>query len=223
MGVPSSCTIVALESHRCDSRTQPMHRYLPGVLLVQVVTLAIFWVSLDVGLNQMLLQAGLPSLLIAFVTALWFASIGRADAERATARLRVDHARDREKLQVAAERTKAKVREQAHKEIRKQERRVSRRANFKVGLAFTGATIAGVLMLLTELLTLGLMTITTAGGAMGGYLLRWRQARVAPIKLPETQAAPMPRIPSSITSEQPSQPDPIMPRQPAADAEMDTK
>jgi hypothetical protein len=184
-----------------------MHRYLPGILIVQIVTLSIFWVSLDASLvdspKTLLLQAGVPALLIALVTALWFASIARADAERMTAKLRVNHARDREKLQVNAERTKAKLREQAHKEIRKQERRVSRRANFKVGLAFTAATVAGVLMLLTEMLTLGLMTITTAGGAMGGYLLRWRQARSDTVNpaAPEAGGEPMPRIPFTIAGQ----------------------
>jgi hypothetical protein len=43
-------------------------------------------------------------------------------------------------------------------------------------MAVTGL---GVLMLATHMLTLGLLTITTAGGAMGGYLLRWRQSRQA--------------------------------------------
>ena len=31
-------------------------------------------------------------------------------------------------------------------------------------------------MLLTEFLTLGIMTLTTAGGALGGYLYRGRKA-----------------------------------------------
>ncbi|NND92476.1 MAG: hypothetical protein HKN42_16575, partial [Granulosicoccus sp.] len=34
-------------------------------------------------------------------------------------------------------------------------------------------------LLATNLMTLGLLTITTAGGAMGGYLFRWRQSRQA--------------------------------------------
>ena len=155
-----------------------MHRYLPGILLVQIVTLAIFWVNLDATGQTLWLQAGFPSALIAVVTALWLASIGRADAERASVKLRLDHARDREKLQLDAERSKAKVLERSFKEMRKQERRVSRRANVKVGLAFIGVTAAGVLLLITELFTLGLMTITTASGAMGGYLLRMRQSRI---------------------------------------------
>ncbi|MEE9321434.1 MAG: hypothetical protein V3U76_13370 [Granulosicoccus sp.] len=163
-----------------------MLRYLPGIFLIQAVTLAVFWVNLDADPTTLLLRAGVPALLIATVSALWFSSIGKVDAERSQARLRLEHARDREKLQLDAERSKAKVLKQAQRESIKQERKVSRRANVKVGLAFMGVTAAGVLMLLTELLTLGLLTITTAGGAMGGYLLRWRQASRADKILPGT-------------------------------------
>jgi len=163
-----------------------MFRYLPGIFLIQAVTLAVFWVNLDVDSTTLLLRAGVPALLIATVSALWFSSIGKVDAERSHARLRLEHARDREKLQLDAERSKAKVLKQAQRDSIKQERRVSRRANMKVGLAFMGMTAAGVLMLLTEMLTLGLLTITTAGGAMGGYLLRWRQASRTATELPES-------------------------------------
>ncbi len=77
------------------------------------------------------------------------------------------------------------------------ERSISRRANLKVGLAFMAVSGLGVLMLVTNMLTLGLLTITTAGGALGGYLLRWRQSRLALDRLSEALPdidSPGPRV-----------------------------
>ena len=156
-----------------------MHRYLPGILLLQVVTVALGWGSFSLGGAgwwwQWLLSAGL----LALVTALWFASIERARGRAAVDALRLHHAKEREKLKVTVERDKARVQEDASRQIRREGRRGARRANLKVALAFGVTTLAGVLLLITELFTLGFMTITTAVGAMGGYLVRWRQSRSA--------------------------------------------
>lgn len=176
-----------------------MLRYLPGIVLVQLVTLALFWVNRSGTVEEILLRAGLPALFIACVTALWLSTIGRMESERRHSKLREEHFTERERLNRKIEQVRSETMQQAsadkakiidrahsererlvkqtHKEIIKQERRVSRRANMKVGLAFMAITGLGVIMLITELLTLGLLTITTAGGAMGGYLLRWRQTR----------------------------------------------
>jgi ABC-type multidrug transport system fused ATPase/permease subunit len=178
-----------------------MFRYLPGILLVQLVTLALFWVNREATVEDLLLRAGLPALIIAFVTALWLSTLGRMEAERRNAELRENHASEREKLNRKIERTRSEVLQQAsadkaqmqerahaereslvrktHKQLMQQERSISRRANVKVGLAFMGVTGLGVLMLITEMMTLGLLTITTAGGALGGYVFRWRQSRGA--------------------------------------------
>lgn len=153
-----------------------MHRYLPGIFLVQVVTAVLLWVNLDANPKDMAIQFGVPALLITLVTGLWFASIARADAERATAKIRLQHAKDREQLNVKAEKSKARIIEKTQKEIRKQEKRIGRKASLKVGLAFFATTIAGVLMLITELFTFGLMTIMTTMGGLGGYLMRARQS-----------------------------------------------
>jgi len=153
-----------------------MLRYLPGILLVQVVTAVLLWVSLGAAPREMAIQFGIPALLVCLVTGLWFASIARSDAERLNAKIRLEHAREREKLHVDAEKSKAKILEKSHKEIRKQEKRIGRIASLKVGLAFVGAIVAGLIMLITELFTFGLMTIMTTAGGLGGYLVRARQS-----------------------------------------------
>ncbi|WP_157736216.1 hypothetical protein [Granulosicoccus antarcticus] len=178
-----------------------MFRYLPGIVLVQVVTLALFWVNLGATTEDLLLRAGLPAAIIACVTALWLSTLARMDAERGTTQLRDEHATERERLNREIERTRSEVMQQAsadkaqlqerahvererlvkqtHKQLLQRERSISRSANLKVGLAFMAVSSLGVLMLVTNMLTLGILTISTAGGALGGYLLRWRQSRLA--------------------------------------------
>ena len=156
-----------------------MHRYLPGILLAQIVTLVLFWVNLAVDSPARWVNVVLPAGLITVLTAFWFASIARADAERFASRLRAEHARDREKLQLDAERSQAEIREQAQHAITREHRRIGRRANAKVGLAFAGAAAAGLVLLITEMMMLGMLTISTTGGAIGGYILRLRQQRRA--------------------------------------------
>lgn len=167
-----------------------MFRYLPGILLIQMVTLALFWASAGADLPTVLLQAVLPAVLVAIPTALWFANVGRLGAERTIADVKFAHAREAEGIRLTAERDRASAREEAQKTLFRQERSVHRKANLKVGLAFAAACGVGVLMVLIELMTLGLLTITTAGGALGGYLLRWRQSlrgklSYKPVQAPE--------------------------------------
>lgn len=194
-----------------------MLRYLPGIVLVQLVALTLFWVNREGTLTNILLRAALPSALIAGVTALWFSALARMQSQQQITALTEKHHEEREALNRVIERTrsdamqeasadKARIVERAsqereklvrktHQELMRQERRTSRRANIKVGMAFMSMTALGVIMLITELLTLGLLTITTAGGAMGGYLFRWRQTRKL-AELPEV----MPRMVDSENS-----------------------
>ena len=179
-----------------------MIRYFSGVVLLQIVTLALFWASLGSEFDEILIRSVLPAALIALVTGFWFSSIARSDGERLRADMIERHAAEKEKLLQTAEKSRTDIlnkanvdresivvqasteREQllrqAHKDLLRHEKSVSRRANFKVGLAFAATTAAGVLLLITELLTLGLLTITSAGGALGGYLFRWKQTRDLP-------------------------------------------
>ncbi len=96
-------------------------------------------------------------------------------------RLRENHAKERETIRVNAERAKARVVKQAHQETMQEVRRTSTQANIKVGLAFAGAAGLGGLLLLTQFMTLGLLTLTTAGGALGGYVMRIRQEKGKPL------------------------------------------
>jgi len=155
-----------------------MLRFIPAIVLVQLFSITLYGVLTETAPGwhpAMLLKLGLPLLMVSVIAALWFDSIGRHRASHTIAKLKETHARDREKLQVKTEQEKHRIIKESHKEISRQSRRVSNRANLKVGLAFLGTALAGLVMIVTELVTFGMMTIVTAGGALGGYLTRVKQ------------------------------------------------
>ena len=47
------------------------------------------------------------------------------------------------------------------------------------GAGFIGIVAAGSLMIFSQLITLGLLTLAVGGGALGGYLMRVRQEVVS--------------------------------------------
>ncbi len=155
-----------------------MHRFLPGILLIQIICVVILWINIlpQVELNiELALKIAIPLVLLAISTAFWFDAIAKNRAAHLITRLKDQHAREREKLQVKTEREKTRVLKDAHKEIQREQRRVNNKANRKVGVAFFAAAGAGVVMLITELITFGMMTLMTAGGALSGYFYRGRK------------------------------------------------
>ena len=153
-----------------------MQRFLPGIILLQLVTVALT-LLLPVNENW---KSGLPLLISVLVCGLfvsfWFAAIARNKVQSEVSKTRESFVEEREKIQVSAERAKTRVVEKAQKQIASEARRTHGKANFKVGAAFAATIGAGMLFIAIELLTFGLMTLTTAGGAMGGYLVRARKA-----------------------------------------------
>lgn len=187
-----------------------MIRYLPGIVLVQLVTLALLWVNRNSNPIDLITSVALPAILLSVVIALWFSAISRMAAQKSQAKLVESHFQEREKLTRQLERTRSDVMQKAsadqakimqrasadqakllerashereqlvretHQDMIKAERRASRSANMKVGAAFSLVTMAGVGLLFVQFMTLGLLTITAASGALGGYLVRWKQTR----------------------------------------------
>jgi len=175
-----------------------MLRYLPGILLLQLAT---FGISLLVGRPDNIkiwLIALFAMVLLGLFAAFWFVSLGRGDTKDAVNKVKfelqeeankeklaqqeevnktkLDFAKERESLHVKAEKAKTKLVEKTQKQIASEYKKTQGRANLKVGAAFAATVGAGILMLVIELLTFGLMTLTTAGGALGGYLVRARKA-----------------------------------------------
>jgi hypothetical protein len=194
----------------------PMFRYpLPGLLkflvgitLVQAATAAIVAAGLRTQDQQIwLLLSGL-ALTLSCLAAFWFVSIvnhAKKDAivnlkdsfarEREKIRNKAEKhkeamSREREKIRLLAEREKTKIVKDTHEQLIKERVRSNSSANFKVGASFAGLIGIGAMMLFTQFITLGLLTLTTAGGALAGYTYRLRQDRE---KRKESQPLEAPR------------------------------
>lgn len=153
-----------------------MLRYLPGILLLQLATLGISLFAPQPIEGKIWGLVLLPIILLGVFVALWFASISKNATQEAVNKANLAFAKERENIQVKAEKAKTRLVEKTQKQIASESRKTQRGADIKVGAAFAATIGAGILMLVIELLTFGLMTITTAGGALGGYLVRAKKA-----------------------------------------------
>ncbi len=154
-----------------------MLKFLIGILLVQVGTIALFYSATRTGLEntQLMLTIGLLEVLFSVLAAFWFSAIARQRHREELETAKEEHAREREKIRVNAERQKARIVSKSQKQLLKETRRAHAAANFKVGAAFVGALAFGGVMLYSQFVTFGLLILTTAGGGLAGYLARGKQ------------------------------------------------
>ena len=152
-----------------------LFKFLVGILLIQGTAALLVYTALKSDHIEVWLLLGALAVVISFLAAFWFASAAGHFRKDALARVRENFSREREQIRIKAEREKTKVIKQSHQEIAKERSRAQNKANFKVGASVATAVGLGALMLLTQFVTIGLLTLTTAGGALGGYLFRARQ------------------------------------------------
>ena len=154
-----------------------MLKFLVGVVLVQLVTIALFFAVTRTELDntQFMLTIGLLEILFSVLAAFWFSSIARQRHRDELETVKDAHAREREKIRVNAERQKSRIVSKSHQQILKETRRAHAGANFKVGAAFAGALALGGIMLYSQFVTFGLLILTTAGGGLAGYLARGKR------------------------------------------------
>ena len=163
-----------------------MLRFFLGILAVQIATVALVLLAPELeGVGW--LRLIIPLLVVSFFAAFWFGSIAKHTSKDELFQAKAKHAQEREKIQINAERAKTRLVQKTQQQIAREAKIAHSKANFKVGAAFAGAIGAGALMLLTELLTMGLLTISTAGGALGGYILRARKGDKAVLMPPENK------------------------------------
>jgi len=152
-----------------------MLKYFLAIFLIQIIAAALALLAPNDLQATDWLRLAIPLLLISIVAAFWFNSMASHLRKDHIARADRRFAKEREKIRVNAERAKTRVVKQAQKDIAREAKTTHAKANFKVGAAFAGAIGAGALMLLIGSMTLGLSILTTAGGALGGYLYRARK------------------------------------------------
>lgn len=165
-----------------------MLKFIPGILLLQIITVALVLIAPADLSNWGWLRLAVPILVAGFLSAFWFGSIAANQRKDEISKLKEEHARERESIRVNAERAKTRLVKQTQQKAMQEVRRSSRQSNTRVGLAFAAAAGLGSLLLLTQFVSVGLLVLTTAGGGLGGYLLRIRQEK-GRMQLPRPDAA----------------------------------
>lgn len=169
-----------------------MFRFLPGVLLIQLSTGALVFAMFRASAQfDLVLAIAVMALVLTLVVAFWFSSIANQQARESIQKIESSHAKETQSLKVNAERQKAKIIRENHKEILKETRKANSRANLKVSLAFAAAAGVGGLMLFTQFMTVGMLIMGTSGGALAGYLTRARQDQRRLEKATSTPALPV--------------------------------
>jgi Flp pilus assembly protein TadB len=149
-----------------------MLKFIPGILLLQAITIALVLIGPADPANWGWLRLAIPLLIAGFLTAFWFGSIAARQRKDEISRLKENHAKERETIRVNAERARTRLVTRTQRKTLREVRRSSRQANIKIGLAFAGAAGLGGLLVLTQFMSLGLLTLAFVGGALGGYILR---------------------------------------------------
>jgi len=156
-----------------------MLRFLPGILAVQAATAVLIVFTTGSPLGQDWAPMAALGFVITLFAALWFGAMADHLKKDALAGAAAGFARERERLLVAAETDKRAALEESHRRILRETGRAHTRAHLKLGLGLVGLLALGALMLAVQFMTIGLLIFATAGGALGGYLVRARQDAVA--------------------------------------------
>ena len=156
-----------------------MLRFFLGLTLAQIAIAAlVYFYPGNTGFEKLIALAFMI-ILLSTVISLWFSTVARQLADKRVSVLKEKFTAEREKINKTAERAKDQLVKKTNKQIEVEARRAKTKANIKVGSAIAVAAGFGVMMLLSQFVTLGLLTLTTAGGAVGGYLVRSRKEQEA--------------------------------------------
>ncbi|HBR96146.1 MAG TPA: hypothetical protein DD979_02055 [Gammaproteobacteria bacterium] len=154
-----------------------MFRFLPSILALQLVLAATVFGALQTDNPMALLAIGIYVVVSSILFAFWTKSLADLQSKDDLARHKDKFAKEREALLMKAEKEKLKVVRDSQKKISRDTSRVNAKANFKVGAAVAGAVGVGAFLVIGQMVTLGLLTLGTAGGGLAGYLLRARQEK----------------------------------------------
>ena len=168
-------------------------KFLPGILVVQAATAALILAATSASSEGNWGPMAALGLIITVLVALWFGSIADHVKKDALADVSTRFAVERENLRVAAETEKRSALEQTHQRIVKETNRAHARANLKLGFGLVCLVGLGAMMFAIQFMTVGLMVLASAGGALGGYMVRARQD--APASRQSTMAKSL--VPSS--------------------------
>ena len=161
-----------------------MLKFLPSLIVLQILLVLVVFGVLQSGHELAAVVIAVFVLVAGVAFAFWFRSIAEIQSKDLVASIKEEHALDREKIRVETEQEKIKVISDAQQQITKQVNRANAKANFKAGAIITAAIGLGAFFIIGQMITLGLVTLTTAGGGLAGYLLRAKQEKRKPEFIP---------------------------------------
>lgn len=180
-------------------------KYLLVIVLVQIATaLSVLFASGEMQGAEWL-RILIPLIITAIAAAFWLQTFSTHYTKHVIAKLKEDHAKEREKIRVNAERAKTRLvkknQQEMVEEVRKTQSSGGMKQNMKMAGIVTVTAAAGGLLLLSNFMLMGLLAITTAGGAAGGYWARLRQEKGKPM-LPFKRSNP-PKVIHEVSSNKP--------------------
>jgi hypothetical protein len=153
-------------------------KFAIGVVLVQGATVLLVIAAQQANVRETwLLLLGL-ALLIGLLAALWFSSIASHCSQHALARASEKFSKDRERIRRQSEKEKTREIKESHRQLLRETRRVQSRSTMKLAAGLAGLAAVGVALVFTQFMTLGLLALSSGGGALVGYAVRARQNRL---------------------------------------------
>ena len=150
-------------------------KFLVGVFLLQGATALLVMTAQDANLHKSGWLVASLGMLIGVIAALWFSAISSHASQHSFVRASEKFNRQRDYIRRKADKEKTKEIKDGHRQMLRETRRVQSRSTLKLGGAMAGIAGLGVLLLFTQFMTLGLLAVSAAGGALLGYGIRARQ------------------------------------------------
>ncbi|WP_006747847.1 hypothetical protein [Thioalkalivibrio paradoxus] len=150
-------------------------KYFLAITLVQAVTVLLVLAWWHTGSTDIALTFAALGLVSGLFAALWLASMARGAHGEALIRAEAHLARERERHRRLTEKERAKAADDARRQVQRETQRVKTRSSLRMAGAVAGMAGLGTLLLLTQFLSLGVLLVSSSGGAVAGYLFRIRQ------------------------------------------------
>ncbi|MEY6433273.1 hypothetical protein ABC977_12760 [Thioalkalicoccus limnaeus] len=167
-------------------------KFLVGILLLQAITVLLVYTAQQTNLEETWWLFASLGGAIGILVALWFTSLAEGHRRKAESHLKDRHYREREAFRTKLEKEKAQAVRTTERQITKARSRASSGTMLKGGAVVGG--VVGVMLLMTQFVTIGLLTLTAAGGLLLGYGARTRQERWTRNKLVGSQEKPVEAI-----------------------------
>jgi hypothetical protein len=150
-------------------------RILIALVVIQVLTVLLYIAWTRTDSTDSLLAFALLALAAAFFAALWLGSMTRSHHARDVLLAKEALRHERERSRRLVEEQKTQTRESVRRQMTRDFSRQQNRSRLKLYGAFAGMGGIGLLLILTQFLSLGIVLLSSSGGALAGYLLRIRQ------------------------------------------------